>query len=481
MMSPTISTSISYTITMRLEYPNLVGSLRRILTAISEQSGDVGNIDLLYKDRKRIVREVAFSASDMEHAQRIVQAVKSLPHMTIIDARDRVIEAHQGGKITMSSKLPIENPHDLSLAYKPAVERVSQFIVEQPDAAWALTIKRNTVAVVSDGTAILGLGDLGPAAAMPVMEGKALLFKHFAGVDAWPICLDTKDPDKIVATVKYLAPSFGAINLEDISAPRCFDVEERLRADLDIPVMHDDQHGTAVVVLAALINALRVVGKELKNVKVVVVGIGAAGTAVSYMLLNAGVRNLIGVDREGIIYKGNIAGMNPYRRRFAERTNPDGLEGDLQKALKGADVFIGISGPNVLSPADLPLMNKDPIVFAMANPDPEILPELAAPHVRIMATGRSDYPNQINNVLAFPGIFRGALDACARTINEEMKLAAAYAIAEQVRPQDMDEEHIIPSVFHPNLAYLVAKKVAEAARATGVARKVRADLARMSL
>lgn len=478
MISPTIPPTISFTMTMRLEYPNLVGSLRRILAIISEQGGDVGAIDILYKDRRRIVREVSFAARDLDHAHRIIEGVKGIPEMKVIEARDLALQVHQGGKITMSSKLPIETMNDLSLAYTPAVGRISQLIAKDPEAAWGLTIKRNTVAVVTDGTAILGLGDLGPAAAMPVMEGKALLFKHFAGVDAWPICLDTKDPDKIVETVRHLAPGFGGINLEDISAPRCFDIEHRLQEALDIPVFHDDQHGTAVVVLAALINALRVVGKEMETIKVVVLGVGSGGTAVSYMLLNAGVQNLVGVDKEGIIYRGRAEGMNPYRREFADRTNPDGLEGDLRTALRGADVFIGMSGPNVLTPSDLTLMNEDPIVFALANPDPEIIPELAAPHVRVMATGRSDYPNQINNVLGFPGIFRGALDVYATTINEEMKLAAAYAIAEQIPPSQLSPEYIIPSVFHPNLAYSVAKQVAEAARRTGVSRNIRSDYAR---
>jgi len=480
MISPTIPPTISFTMTMRLEYPNLVGSLRRILSIISELGGDVGTIDILYKDRRRIVREVSFAAQDLEHAHRIIEGVKLIQDMKVIEARDLALQVHQGGKITMSSKLPIETMNDLSLAYTPAVGRISQLIGKDPEAAWALTIKRNTVAVVSDGTAILGLGDLGPAAAMPVMEGKALLFKHFAGVDAWPICLDTKDPAKIIETVRYLAPSFGGINLEDISAPRCFDIEQQLRSELDIPVFHDDQHGTAVVVLAALINALRVVGKSMEEVKVVVLGIGSGGTAVSYMLLNAGVQNLVGVDKEGIIYRGRTEGMNMYRRQFADRTNPDGVEGDLRTALRGADVFIGMSGPNVLTPADLALMNEDPIVFALANPDPEIIPELAAPHVRVMATGRSDYPNQINNVLGFPGIFRGALDVYATTINEEMKLAAAYAIAEQIPQSHLNPEYIIPSVFHPNLAYSVARQVSEAARRTGVSRNIRSEYARQN-
>ena len=475
MISPTLSPSVSYTVTLRLEYPNLVGSLRRILTVISEEGGDVGSIEILEKDRRHIIRDVSFAAQDMDHARRIVEGIKGLPHMKIQAARDLALGVHEGGKITMSSKVPLRSQADLSLAYTPAVARVSTLIHQHPDAAWTLTIKRNTVAVVSDGTAVLGLGDIGPAAAMPVMEGKALLFKHFANVDAWPICLDTKDADKIVETVKYLAPSFGGVNLEDISAPRCFEIEERLKKEVDIPVFHDDQHGTAIVVLAALINAMKVVGKRLEDLKVVVNGVGASGVACSNILMRAGVRNIIGVDRGGIIYRGRAEGMNAAKEKFALATNPDNLRGQLQDALKGADLFLGLSGPNVLKGDDIKLMGKDPIVFALANPDPEIMPEEAAPYSRVIATGRSDYPNQINNVLAFPGVFRGALDVYARNINEEMKLAAAQAIAGMVSPSELEENHIVPSVFQPGIAQAVAAAVSAAAQTTGVARRMKTD------
>ena len=477
MISPTLSPSVSYTVTLRLEYPNLVGSLRRILTVISEEGGDVGTIEILSKDRKQITREVGFAARDMDHARRIVQGIKALPQMKIVEARDLALQLHEGGKIAITSRVPLESQNDLSLAYTPAVARVSMLIHNEPDAAWTLTSKRNTVAVVSDGTAVLGLGDIGPAAAMPVMEGKALLFKHFAGVDAWPICLDTKDPDEIVKVVTYLAPTFGGINLEDISAPRCFDIEERLKKTLDIPVFHDDQHGTAVVVLAALLNALRVVGKKMEDLKIVVNGVGAAGTACTNILLAAGAKNIIGVDRAGILHRGGKESMNPAQEKYAAKTNPEGVTGTLRDALRGADVFLGVSGPRVVNGEDIKLMARDPIIFALANPDPEIMPEEAMAHARVVATGRSDYPNQINNVLAFPGIFRGALDVYARQINEEMKLAAAYAIAQLVTPDALSEEYIIPSVFHPGGAQAVARAVAKAAQTTGVARQLRVDYA----
>ena len=475
MISPTLSPSVSYTVTLRLEYPNLVGSLRRILTVISEEGGDVGSIEILDKDRRRIIRDVSFAAQDLDHARRIVHGIQRLPQMKIQEARDLALSLHEGGKIMMSGKIPLRSQSDLSLAYTPAVARVSMLIHEHPDAAWTLTVKKNTVAVVSDGTAVLGLGDIGPAAAMPVMEGKALLFKHFAGVDAWPICLDTKDPDKIVETVKFLAPSFGGVNLEDISAPRCFEIEERLKKEVDIPIFHDDQHGTSIVVLAALLNALKVVGKRMGDLKVVVNGVGAGGVACTNILLKAGVRNIIGVDRSGIIYKGRTAGMNWAKEKYALVTNPDGVKGDLRDALKGADLFLGLSGPNALKGEDIILMAKDPIIFALANPDPEIMPEEAAPYARVIATGRSDYPNQINNVLAFPGIFRGALDVYARDINEEMKLAAAGAIAGMVSASELEENHIIPSVFQPGIAQAVAQAVSGAAQTSGVARKIKAD------
>ncbi|MBI2886297.1 MAG: NAD-dependent malic enzyme [Chloroflexi bacterium] len=481
MISPTLTPSISFTLTLRLEYPNLVGSLRRILTVISEEGGDVGTIEIVQKDRRRIVREVSFAARDMDHARRIVRGIQTLPQMSVLEARDLALSLHDGGKIFMDSKIPLETQNDLSLAYTPAVARVSRLIAEDPDAAWSLTVKRNTVAVVSDGTAVLGLGDIGPAAAMPVMEGKAALFKHFAGVDAWPICLDTKDPEEIIRIVKSIAPSFGGVNLEDISAPRCFEIEERLKKEMDIPVFHDDQHGTAIVVLASLINALKVVGKKMEGLKVVVSGVGASGVACSNILLRAGVKNVIGVDRGGTVYKGRTQDMNPAKERYAERTNPEGVRGGLQDALQGADLFLGLSGPGVLKAEYIKLMGKDPIVFALANPDPEIMPEDAEPYARVIATGRSDYANQINNVLAFPGVFRGALDVRAREINEEMKLAAAHAIAEMVKPADLNESYIIPSVFHPGVAQAVAQAVAKAAQKTGVARELGKDYIRYGL
>jgi len=476
-ISPTLSPSISYTVTLRLEYRNIVGSLRGILAVISRTGGDVGSIDILHKDRERIVREISFAARDMDHARHIVLGIKNLPDMRILEARDLAFEVHQGGKIAVESRVPLRNQNDLSLSYTPGVARVSRLIHEEPDAVWTLTSKGNTVAVVTNGSAVLGLGDIGPAAALPVMEGKAILFKVFAGVDAWPICLDTKDPDEFVRTVQLLATGFGGINIEDVAAPLCFEIETRLRATLDIPVMHDDQHGTAIVVLAALLNATRVVGKRMSDLKVVINGIGAAGTACGNILMQAGVRNVIGVDRKGVLCPGRGTALNQAQEAFAARTNPERVTGTLHDALRGADLFVGVSGPGVVHQDDLRAMAKDPIVFAMANPDPEIAPEEAAGIVRVIATGRSDYPNQINNVLAFPGIFRGALDCHAREINEAMKLAAAEAIAAQVSEDALNERCIIPSVFQPGVAQAVARAVVEAARASGVAREVRTDFA----
>ncbi len=478
-MSPTLAPSVSYTIVLRLEYPNLVGSLRRILSVISEKGGDAGTIEILHKDRKRIVREVQFAARDLSHAAQIVQGIRELPDMRVLDARDLAIQLHDGGKLSVQSKLPVQTQHDLSLAYTPGVARVCNLIHDEPEAAWALTTKRNTVAVVTDGSAILGLGNLGPAAALPVMEGKAMLFKEFAGVDAWPICLATNDPDEIVRTVVNLAPGFGGINLEDISAPRCFQVERELRERLDIPVFHDDQHGTAVVVLAALLNAAGVVNKRLPDLRVVINGMGAAGLACGLILLEAGVTHVTGVDRYGILC--GSPEESPVQAAFARRTNPTGFRGSLRDAIREADVFIGVSAGRVLDAEDIKLMAPDPIIFALANPDPEVLPEEAAPYAAVMATGRSDYPNQINNVLAFPGIFRGALDVYAREINEPMKLAAARAIAGHVSPDALNAENIIPSIFDREVSYAVAAAVAAAARATGVARELKTDYAREHL
>jgi malate dehydrogenase (oxaloacetate-decarboxylating) len=377
---------------------------------------------------------------------------------------------HLGGKIEVSSKIPLKTRDDLSMAYTPGVARVSEAIADDPAAAWNLTIKQNTVAVVSDGTAVLGLGDIGPEAAMPVMEGKALLFKEFGGVDAWPICLATKDPDEIVAVCRAIAPGFGGINLEDISAPRCFEIEARLRDELDIPVFHDDQHGTAIVVLAALLNALKVVGKRIQDVSIVLTGVGAAGIATADVLRAAGARTIVGCDRDGAIYAGR-PGLPPHKLAFAERTNPDRLEGAADDVLAGADVFIGLSAPGAVTSAGVRTMAENAIVFAMANPTPEVQPEEITDVAAVIATGRSDYPNQINNVLAFPGVFRGALDVRATTITPAMEVAAAHAIATVIADDELGAEYIVPSVFNRDVAAMVATAVAEAAQASGVARR----------
>jgi malate dehydrogenase (oxaloacetate-decarboxylating) len=376
-----------------------------------------------------------------------------------------------GGKIEVRSKVQVRNREELSMAYTPGVARICRAIAADRSRAYQLTIKRNTVAVVTDGSAVLGLGNIGAEAAMPVMEGKALLFKEFAGVDAFPICLSTQDPDEIVRVVQAISPGFGGINLEDIAAPRCFDVEDRLKASLDIPVFHDDQHGTAVVVLAALINALRIVRKPIGQTRVVISGMGAAGTACARILLGAGVAHIVGCDRRGAIHAGRDLGGNPAKQWIAAHTNPEGFSGTLGEALAGADVFIGVSAPNLLTPSDVRSMARDPIVFALANPDPEILPEDVDGIVRVMATGRSDYPNQINNVLCFPGIFHGAFECQASQINEQMKLAAARAIAECIAPDELTEEYIVPSVFNKRVAQRVADAVVRAAVDSGVARR----------
>jgi malate dehydrogenase (oxaloacetate-decarboxylating) len=372
----------------------------------------------------------------------------------------------------MNSNTPVKTRDDLSMAYTPGVARVCQAIAEDPERAWNLTIKRNTVAVVTDGSAVLGLGDIGPEAAMPVMEGKALLFKEFGGVDAWPICLDTKDPDAIVAAVEAIAPGFGGINLEDIAAPRCFEVEERLRASLDIPVFHDDQHGTAVVTLAAFLNALRVVGKRIEDVRVVLTGVGAAGVAVTRTLQAAGVRDIVGCDREGAVWRGR-PGLSGVKAEYAETTNPENRQGSADELLAGADVYIGLSQPGAVTAAGVKTMAPDAIVFAMANPTPEVMPEEVAGFAAVIATGRSDYPNQINNVLAFPGIFRGALDVRASTITERMEVAAGHAIAGAIGGDELSADYIVPSVFNREVVPAVAAAVATAAEQDGVARRAR--------
>jgi malate dehydrogenase (oxaloacetate-decarboxylating) len=403
-----------------------------------------------------------------------VNAVESLDEVRVINTSDRTFLVHLGGKIEVRSKQQIRTRDDLSMVYTPGVARVCQAIYQDPERAFNLTIKRNTVAVVSDGTAVLGLGDIGPRAAMPVMEGKAALFKQFGGVDAFPICLDTKDTDEIIDTVKRIAPAFGGINLEDISAPRCFEIEERLKRDLDIPVFHDDQHGTAVVVLAALLNSLKIVDKRIEDLRIVVSGVGASGVACAKIMMAAGATNIVGCDSKGVVHRGR-EGLNASKQWYAEHTNPEGRTGSLSDVMEGADLFLGLSAPGVLSVEDLEKMNDDPIVFAMANPEPEIRPEAAFGKVRIMATGRSDYPNQINNVLCFPGIFRGALDIRAREITEDMKLAAAEAIAAVIPEENVNEDYIIPSVFDERVAPAVAEAVAQAGKEAGAARDERAE------
>ncbi|MEC8981567.1 MAG: malic enzyme-like NAD(P)-binding protein, partial [SAR324 cluster bacterium] len=423
---PAINASNS--IIVRLKIDNKIGMLANVTQAISEMHGIVGAIDLVQPEDGVLVRDISIYTRDQEHSDKIIAAIKNIPGVNFINFSDRTFLVHLGGKIGIRNRIPVKTRDDLSMAYTPGVARVCMDIYDDPEDAYKLTIKGNTIAVVTDGTAVLGLGNIGPKAAMPVMEGKAMLFKEFANIDAWPICLDTTDTEEIIRTVKAIAPGFGGINLEDISAPRCFEIEGRLREELEIPVFHDDQHGTAVVSTAALINALQLVDKKAEDIKVVVSGAGAAGTACSKMILHLGVKNLIGCDSKGAI-NAKRNDLNSSKQWFVENTNPNNEAGTLKDVIAGADVFLGVSAPNVINKEDVKTMGKDPIVFAMSNPDPEISPDEALPLVAVMATGRSDYPNQINNVLCFPGIFRGALDCQASTINEEMKLATAHAIA----------------------------------------------------
>jgi malate dehydrogenase (oxaloacetate-decarboxylating) len=468
----TVKPSASYSLTLRLKIKNLPGMLGKITSKIGEVGGDIGAIDIAGFERDHIIRDITVNVRDTAHGDTLVKQLTALGDIEVVNVSDRTFLMHLGGKIRVTNKVPLTTRDDLSMAYTPGVARVCMAIHDDPENVYKLTIKRNTVAVVSDGTAVLGLGNIGPAAALPVMEGKAMLFKEFGKIDAFPICLDTQDTEEIIKAVKYIAPVFGGINLEDISAPRCFEIETRLKKELGIPVFHDDQHGTAVVVLAALINSLKIVKKEMKDLKVIVSGVGAAGVACSKILLSAGVKNIIGFDRQGAIYSGR-ENMNFMKEWFAENTNPSKFKGTIDEALEGADLYLGLSGPGTVEARSLKKMARDPIVFAMANPTPEIMPEEAAGFVRIMATGRSDYPNQINNVLCFPGIFRGALDCQATDINEEMKLAAAYAIASVIAENELNEDYIIPGVFNPKVVELVAAAVSQAAIKTGVARRTK--------
>ena len=465
--------SASYSFTVRLQIENRPGMLGRVASVIGEAGGDIGAVDLVETTREITERDITVKCRDSGHAQQIMSRLKHVAGVRVANISDRTFLMHLGGKIEIRNKIPIRTRDDLSMAYTPGVARVCLAIRDDRERVFSLTVKQNTVAVVTDGTAVLGLGDIGPEAALPVMEGKAMLFKEFAGVDAFPLCLATKDVDKIVETVKLVAPVFGGINLEDIAAPRCFEVEERLRKDLDIPVFHDDQHGTAVVVLAALLNALRIVKKDLRRLRVVVTGVGAAGTATIKILMSSGVRDIVGVDEHGTIHRGRATGMDFMKRWVASATNPRQVKGGLGAALARADVFIGLSVPGILTVRDIRRMARDPIVFAMANPEPEIRPEEAGRHVRVMATGRSDFPNQINNVLCFPGFFRGLLDARARAVNDEMKLAAAHALAACVGRDELSAEYIIPSVFNKRVAPAVAAGVARAAHQTATARRRR--------
>ncbi|MFY9264515.1 MAG: NAD-dependent malic enzyme [Solirubrobacterales bacterium] len=471
-MATTPSPSASYSITLTVAIDNREGTLPRVTGAISESGGEITAIDIVGSQEEMTVRDITVSARNQDHYRSIIGALTNVRGAKLIETTDRTFNMHQHGKIEMHNKHPVKTRDDLSMAYTPGVARVCMAIHENPEKAFKYTIKANTVAVVSDGTAVLGLGDIGPEAAMPVMEGKAMLFKEFADVDAFPICLDTKDPDEIVRAVELMAPTFGGINLEDISSPRCFEIERRLKESLDIPVFHDDQHGTAVVVIAALLNASKVIDKPISQMRVLMLGLGAAGIAVTEMLESAGVNDIIGCDRKGALHteREDWETLGPVKRWYAEHTNKDKVSGAPDEVIEGIDLLIGLSGPGVIRAESLAKMNADPIVFAMANPTPEVMPEEAAPFVRIMATGRSDYPNQINNVLCFPGIFRGAMDARATKITDEMKMAAAEGIAACVPENEASEDYIIPSVFNRDVAKEVAKAVEHEAARGGVAK-----------
>lgn len=462
--------SASNSITVRLEIQNEPGMLAKVTSVIGEEGGNIGAIDIVRAGEDLLVRDITINTRNDEHAEQIVDEVLDLEGVSVVNVSDRTFLLHIGGKLEVQSKSPLRTRDQLSMAYTPGVARVSEAIRENPSDAHRLTIKSNTVAVVSDGTAVLGLGDVGPRAAIPVMEGKGQLLKEFADVNGVPICLDTTDVDEIVEAVERIAPVFGGINLEDIAAPQCFEIEQKLKDRLDIPVFHDDQHGTAVVAVAALLNALEIVDKSLDELKVVMVGIGAAGSAVTEMLLQMGVENIIGVDRSGPV-TGERDDLNGAKERYVEMTDPSTDADSLSEVMEGADVFIGLSGPDVIGEADLKRMAPDPIVFAMANPRPEIMPEVAYPHVAVMATGRSDYPNQINNVLCFPGLFKGVLNCRATDITDRMKIAAAHAIADTIDDRSLTPDYIIPSVFDQEVVQRVASAVSSVAVEEGVAQK----------
>jgi len=460
-----LNPSASFSLKIELEIPNRPGALASVMSTIASHGGSLGDIVLLQRNLKFTQRELTIDSSSTEQGDKIVDAIKNLPRVKIINYTDRTFAIHQGGKIRVESKLPLNSQSDLAMAYTPGVGRICRAIAEHPEKVYDLTVKGNTVAVVTDGSAVLGLGNLGAEASLPVMEGKALLFKEFAGIDAFPIALHTQDTEEIIKIVKEISPVFGGVNLEDIAAPRCFEIEKRLRQELDIPVFHDDQHGTAIVVLAALFNSLKLVGKAINEVKIVINGAGAAGIAIALLLRKAGVTNIVICDSQGII-STQRDNLNESKQQFAIEAS-----GKLADAMQNADIFLGVSAPGVVTPEMVQTMAEQPIVFAMANPVPEIQPELIYEQVAVMATGRSDYPNQINNVLAFPGVFRGALDCRASAITTNMYLEAAKAIAELVDDADLDREHIIPSVFDSRVSQSVAQAVCLAAERDNVAQK----------
>lgn len=462
--------SPSYSITIRTEIENRIGMFALIATAISQAGGDLGSVDIVRVEKGSIVRDITVNARDEEHEKEIVKSIRDISGVKVLRVMDHTFSVHQGGKIEIHNKIQVKDRNDLSKVYTPGVARICKDIYENKEHAYRYTIKGNSIAIITDGTAVLGLGDIGPEAAMPVMEGKAMILKEFAGIDAFPIALATKDTEEIIATIKNISPPFGGINIEDISAPRCFVVESRLRQILDIPVIHDDQHGTAVVVLAALINVARLLKRDMRKFKVVISGAGAAGTANALMLSAYGIKDIVVCDRNGVIYEGRRQHMTPYKKALTKKTNPRKIKGCISEAMKGADVFIGLSAPGVITKDDVKLMAAKPVVFALANPEPEIAPEDALPLVRVLATGRSDYPNQINNMLAFPGIFRGLLDVRATGVNEEVKFAAAEAIAHTIKEDELHEDYIIPSIFDRRVVSSVAHAVSEVAKKTGIAR-----------
>jgi len=465
-----LAPTAAFSITLDCRLDNVPGTLGRLCSAIGDAGGNIGALDGFDVRGSELRRCLVVHCRDEAHQHKVVAAVQALGGVTLLDWWDRTFRMHEAGKVHVVSSAPVNDRDDLSMAYTPGVARVCTAIEQDPALSHRYTIRKNTVAIVSNGTAVLGLGDIGPEAAMPVMEGKALLFKEFGDVDGFPVCINARTADEVVEFVQRIAPTFGGINLEDIKAPECFEIEERLKASLDIPVFHDDQHGTAVVTLAALWNSLKITGKKMEDLSVVIAGMGAAGVAIGKILINAGVGEIVGCDRTGAVYSGR-SDLNVAKEWFAEHTNPSRKMGSISDMLRGADVFVGVSGPDLITAADLRTMAKDPIVFAMANPNPEIRPEHADGLAAVMATGRSDYPNQINNVLAFPGLFRGALDVSATDITENMKLAAAVAIAESVSDADLAPGFVVPSVFDRSVVSRVAPAVSAAAIADGVIRR----------